>query len=205
MVFSGVDVKRLPANDQYLADPKPPERVVEGEVYNIKIMMSTGEGYFREDGPLKTSVFERNLQRSIGLKTKAGRATYSDIQRRFPTMPFSLRQIGSTRGLLGVKECVAANLIVPIAPCYEMPKELVACYQFTAMVHNGKTISLSNYPLQKGLKSAVGLMDDSVAAKVIAKGKHSSTSWGTYPDLANSISNMSVSSALSNISTNMQS
>jgi hypothetical protein len=48
-----------------------------------------GEGHAREMDT-KCTVFKRNIDQSYGLKMKSSRALYSEIVRRFGTLPFSL-------------------------------------------------------------------------------------------------------------------
>lgn len=73
----------------------------------------------------RTTVFRRNLATSYQLRAKTSRAVYSDISARFPTLPFSLRQLRSVRDLLGVKECVTRSLLIPFDPRFEKRGEFV--------------------------------------------------------------------------------
>eukprot|EP00040_Diaphanoeca_grandis_P027991 m.160580 g.160580 ORF g.160580 m.160580 type:complete len:395 (+) comp31187_c0_seq1:116-1300(+) len=137
-------LNRRPVN---LQEESESFKIVDGEVYDVQISMSTGEGFHRP-GDAKTTVLQRNLAANFQLRGKAGRAVYSDISNRFPTMPFSLRQLTSVKQLLGVKECINHFLLTEFEPTFEKPKHLVAQFRFTAMVHNGKTICLSDHEIQ---------------------------------------------------------
>lgn len=60
------------------------------QVYAFDIVMSTGEGRAREEAA-RTTVYKRAIDRSYQLKLQASRALFSEIQKRFPVHPFSLR------------------------------------------------------------------------------------------------------------------
>eukprot|EP00038_Savillea_parva_P006306 m.162836 g.162836 ORF g.162836 m.162836 type:complete len:404 (-) comp12241_c0_seq1:51-1262(-) len=129
-------------------DPAPARfEFVEGEVYDVNIMMSTGTGSTRLVDE-STTVFKRNLAVQYSLRTKAARQVYSDISKRFPTMPFSVRSLPTTLAALGLKECVGRGLIMPIPTACEASGQIVAQYRFTAILYNGKTISLAEHGME---------------------------------------------------------
>merc|ERR1712178_643925 len=62
------------------------------EVYCIDIVMSTGEGKGKET-ELRSTVFKRVVDSAYNLKTQKARQFISEVNRRFPVLPFSLRSI----------------------------------------------------------------------------------------------------------------
>lgn len=139
-----------------LPPPKPPQEFefVEGEVYDVNIALSTGSGEPRP-GDITTTVFKRDLGQSYQLRAKTARQVFSEITKRFPTMPFSARQLqsedggaGASRCILGLKECVSRGLLIPLDPTEEPAGESVAQCRFTAVLYNGKTIILPSHPMQ---------------------------------------------------------
>jgi hypothetical protein len=112
---------------------------------------------------------------------------YTDISKRFPTMPFSVRQLGTIRELLGLKESVGRGLVVPFPSDSEPVGELVAQYRFTALLHNGKTVSLAEHEIAS-TAVAEGLTDlvlKLLATKPARPAKQSK--WTTNTELATAI------------------
>jgi len=60
------------------------------DAYTFDIVMSTGEGKARET-EARTTIFKRAVDQRYTLKLKASRAVFTEINARFPTMPFTLR------------------------------------------------------------------------------------------------------------------
>ncbi|CAE7589584.1 EBP1 [Symbiodinium microadriaticum] len=60
------------------------------EVYAVDVAMTTGEGKPREQDS-RTTVFKRNVDKNYSLKMKAARAMFSEINKKFPTLPFTIR------------------------------------------------------------------------------------------------------------------
>jgi methionine aminopeptidase len=64
----------------------------ENEVYSIDIMMSTGDGKLRERDT-RTTVFKRETTVGYNLQMKSSKAIFSQINKRFPSLPFTLRYV----------------------------------------------------------------------------------------------------------------
>merc|ERR1712048_439246 len=62
------------------------------EVYCIDVVMSTGEGKGRE-AELRSTVFKRAVETTYLLKTQKARQFISEVNKRFPALPFTLRAI----------------------------------------------------------------------------------------------------------------
>ena len=62
---------------------------------------------------------------------KASRAFFSEVNTRFPTMPFTLRAGDEKAWRMGVVECVKHDLFIEYPVLYEKPEEFVAQYKFT--------------------------------------------------------------------------
>uniref|UniRef100_A0A3P9LX83 Proliferation-associated 2G4, b n=1 Tax=Oryzias latipes TaxID=8090 RepID=A0A3P9LX83_ORYLA len=60
------------------------------EVYAVDVLISTGEGKAK-DGGQRTTVYKRDPNKVYGLKMKTSRTFFSEMERRFDTMPFTLR------------------------------------------------------------------------------------------------------------------
>merc|ERR1712238_32141 len=62
----------------------------QSEVYAVDVAMSTGEGKPRPSGVLRTTVFKRNVEANYRLKMKNSRYLLSEVDKKFPTLPFRL-------------------------------------------------------------------------------------------------------------------
>ncbi|KAI5364150.1 Putative peptidase M24, Zinc finger, PHD-type, Zinc finger, FYVE/PHD-type, creatinase/aminopeptidase [Septoria linicola] len=81
-----------------------------GEVWGLEIGVSTGNGKVKTL-PKRTTLHRRTTT-TYGLKRPSSRATLSEIQKRFGTFPFSLRQLESEKdGKVGVIECVRGGVV----------------------------------------------------------------------------------------------
>merc|ERR1712194_295985 len=91
---------------------KPEEFEFEmNEVYVIDVVISTGEGNPKESD-FKTTVFKRAVENTYNLKTQKARQFISEVQRRFPALPFTLRAIeDETMAKVGVSEAKRHQLL----------------------------------------------------------------------------------------------
>merc|ERR1712228_961993 len=72
----------------------------QAEVYAVDVAMTTGDGKVRP-GELRTTVYKRNVEVNYRLKMKASRYVLKEVDRKFPTLPFTLRHFeekASTHG-----------------------------------------------------------------------------------------------------------
>lgn len=109
------------------------------EVYAIDVVLSTGEGKPRQLDERHTQVYKRALDRNYNLKMKASRAVFSEINKRFPTMPFAARALvqegeGDAKCRLGLVECLGHELLHPYPVLWEKPGDLVAHFKFTVLL-----------------------------------------------------------------------
>merc|ERR1711920_1183450 len=73
----------------------PDEKVDEfefgmNEVFCIDVVCSTGEGKGKET-EIRSTVFKRAVEQNYILKTQKARQFISEVNRRFPALPFTLR------------------------------------------------------------------------------------------------------------------
>merc|ERR1719164_18360 len=108
--------------------------------------MSTGEGKPKAMDN-RTTVFKRNVEAKYSLKMKASRQFFSEVNARFPTMPFTLRAGDEKGWRMGVVECVKHDLFIEYPVLFEKPEEFVAQYKFTALLMpSGKTARITQGP-----------------------------------------------------------
>merc|ERR1711912_3206 len=99
------------------------------EVYCIDIVMSTGEGKGKET-ELRNTVYKRAPETTYNLKTQKARQFISEVNRRFPALPFSLRQIEDEQvARVGVSEAKRHELLDEYPVLKEREKEFVAQFK----------------------------------------------------------------------------
>eukprot|EP01037_Dinobryon_pediforme_P041530 gene41530-51348_t len=83
------------------------------EVFALDVAMSSGEGRPRDSG-LRTTVHKRAVERKYSLKNKSSRAFFNEVNRRYPTLPFSVRALPDEKAAkMGVRECVTHQILMP--------------------------------------------------------------------------------------------
>ncbi len=118
----------------------------ENEVYALDIVMSTGEGKPKE-GENRVTVFKRALDQNYSLKMTASKYVFSEINKRFPTFPFTLRALDESRAKLGITECLKHDLFHVYPVIYEKAGEFVAHLKTTVLIQSSGTKRLNAHPL----------------------------------------------------------
>jgi len=146
----------------------PEEKVEEftfelNEVYCIDVVMSTGEGKSRE-AELRSTVFKRAVETSYNLKTQKARQFISEVNRRFPALPFTLRAIEEPQvALIGVSEAKRHELLEEYPVLKEKAEEFVAQFKFTVLLLPGGTKKITGLPFgdaEKRIVSACEVKDE---------------------------------------------
>lgn len=76
---------------------------------------------------LRTTVFKREMDVQYNLKSKHARAFFSVVNKKYPTLPFSIRGFEDLTGAkVGVKECQEHDLLMPYPVLTDKPGEIVA-------------------------------------------------------------------------------
>merc|ERR1711972_1159626 len=138
------------------ADEKVDEFEFEmNEVYCIDIVMSTGEGKGRAT-ELRNTVYKRAVETSYLLKTQKARQFISEVNLRFPALPFTLRAIEDEQvARVGVSEAKRHELLDEYPVLKEKDKEFVAQFKFTVLLLPGGTKKITGLPLGDGEKQLV--------------------------------------------------
>ena len=125
----------------------------QNEVYAIDVALSTGDGKARP-GELRTTVFKRNVEANYRLKMKASRYVLSEIDKKFPTLPFTLRHFDDERqAKMGVTECVAKGLLTPYPSLFEKKGEFVAHFKCTVLLLPSGTTRVTGLDLPDYFKT----------------------------------------------------
>jgi curved DNA binding protein len=121
----------------------------ENEVYSIDIVTSTGEGKPKLLDEKQTTIYKRAVDKNYHLKMKASRFIFSEINQKFPVMPFSARALEEKRARLGLVECVNHELLQPYPVLHEKPGDLLAHIKFTVLLMPNGSDRVTSHPIQQ--------------------------------------------------------
>ena len=157
---------KAPSKDDVESEEKLAECTFEqNEVYAVDIAMSAGDGIARP-GDLRTTVYKRNVEQQYSLKMQASRALLAEVDKNFPTLPFTLRHLQDVRkAKLGIQECVAHGLLIPY-PCMHDHSGAVAHFKCTVLLLPGGTNRITGLELPSYLTTSK--VPDEETAKVLA-------------------------------------
>jgi len=115
------------------------------EVYAIDILISTGEGKGREQ-EARTTVYKRK-DVSYNLKMKTSRAFFSEVDKKYEFMPFTLRGFeDEKKAKMGVVECSKHDLVEPFTVLWDKAGEFVAQFKFTVLLMPNGPMKITGLP-----------------------------------------------------------
>lgn len=118
----------------------------EGDVYAVDIVMSTGEGKTREMD-LRPTIYKRAVDENYSLKLQASRKVFSEINSKYPALPFTIRALEDKHVRFGLSELEKHGLINSYPVLYERPGELVAQFKYTVIVGPSGAQRITEQPL----------------------------------------------------------
>ena len=129
----------IDGNKCVLNRPDPDNKVEdlefqENEAYAIDLVVSTGDGKSKIVDEKETTIYKRALDMEYSLKLKASRQIISEISKKYPIMPFTIRQLDSKQTRLGMVECVQHGLLNSYPVLYEKQGEYVAQIKSTVLL-----------------------------------------------------------------------
>jgi len=117
------------------------------EVYAVDVALSTGDGRARP-GDYRTTVYKRNVEANYKLKIKSSRALLSEVDRKFPALPFTLRSFQDEgQAKFGVNECLNHGLLIPYPSLHEKHGAQVAHFKCTVLLLPSGTTIVSGLPM----------------------------------------------------------
>jgi len=124
----------------------------QGEVYAVDVAMSTGDGKARP-GELRTTVFKRNVETNYKLKMKSSRYVLSEVDKKFPTLPFTLRHFADEKqAKMGITECVSHGLVTPYPSLHQHSGD-VAHFKCTVLLLPSGTSRVTGLSLPEYFKT----------------------------------------------------
>ena len=138
----------------------------QAEVYAVDVAMSTGDGKARP-GELRTTVFKRNVEKQYLLKVKASRQVLAEVDKKYPTMPFTMRHLTDLRtAKLGINECIAHGLLTPYPSLHEYSGK-VAHFKCTVLLLPSGTSRVTGLDLPPYFKTDT--QPDEETGKILAE------------------------------------
>jgi len=130
------------------------------EVYAVDILVSTGEGKGREQDA-RTTVYKKK-DTVYNLKMKASRQFFSEMEKKFSNMPFSLRSFDEEKkARMGVIECAKHDLVEPFTVLYEREGEFVAQFKFVVLLMPNGPLKITGLPFESAnYKSELSVQDE---------------------------------------------
>merc|ERR1711972_1215511 len=111
------------------------------------VVMSTGEGKGKET-EMRNTVYKRAVDTAYNLKTQKARQFISEVNRRFPVLPFTLRSIEDEQvARVGVSEARRHELLEDYPVLKEKDGQFVAQFKFTVLLLPGGTKRITGLPL----------------------------------------------------------
>jgi len=138
----------IDGNDVIINKETPEQKVEEyefmpGDVFGLDIFVSSGEGKPKE-GEFRTTVYKREIDQQYNLKSKSARAFFTELNKKYPTLPFSIRSFeDSTGAKIGVLECLKHDLLTPYHVLVEKTGEFVAQFKSTIVIQQRSTVALT--------------------------------------------------------------
>ena len=113
-----------------------------GDVFGLDVYVATGDGKCRL-AEMRTTVFKRALENTYLLKTQSARNFLTEVNQRYPSLPFSMRSFEDlTQAKIGVKHCVDHELLEPFEVHEVRKGERVASFKATIAITAGGTLVL---------------------------------------------------------------
>lgn len=131
------------------------------EVYSLDIAMSTGEGKAIERDTRET-VYKRQVDVDYKLKMKTSRQVFSEINKSYPTMPFTLRALSDPkRSRMAMTEMLKHNLLTPYPVLYEKDDAIVARCSLTVLVTANQTVVVTKNEMPR-LECGIMMEDEEI-------------------------------------------
>jgi len=144
------------------------------QVWAIDIVMCSGDGKPKEVDD-RVTVYKRAVETTYMLKGKLSREVLSDINKRFPTFPFTIRAFDEKKVLFGIKECFEHNLVHRFPILHEKAGETVAHFKFTALITANGTIKVTGLPADPSKWSSTHSVEDAEVKALLSSSTSSNS------------------------------
>jgi curved DNA binding protein len=138
-----------------IPNKKTPEHMVHeypiesAQVWTLDIAFSTGKGKLKERD-VRPSIFKVALDSNYTAKMESARELAREVDTRYQTFPFGVRNLETKKARLGLSEMVKHGMVSPYPVLYEKDGETVAQFKVTLLVTPKKIERITGIPMQKG-------------------------------------------------------
>ncbi|CAH1773839.1 unnamed protein product [Owenia fusiformis] len=137
------------------------------EVYALDMLISTGEGKGRERDA-KPTVYKKS-DSTYSLKMKASRQFFSEMDKKFSTMPFTIRSFEEEKkAKMGVVECLKHDLVEAFPVLYERDGETVVQMKFTVLLMPNGPMKITGPTFNPDLYKSEYKIEDEEINKLLA-------------------------------------
>ncbi|CCW71514.1 unnamed protein product [Phytomonas sp. Hart1] len=119
------------------------------QVWTLDIVMSSGKGKLRELNA-RPYIYKTALESNYTLKMESARELEKEIESKFMTFPFAIRNLESKKTRLGLNEMLKHNAVVPYPVLYEREGTVVGHFKITLMITNKRIEPITGLKMQKG-------------------------------------------------------
>eukprot|EP00300_Choanocystis_sp_HF-7_P023898 c25286_g1_i1.p1 GENE.c25286_g1_i1~~c25286_g1_i1.p1 ORF type:complete len:406 (+),score=108.48 c25286_g1_i1:38-1219(+) len=123
--------------------------IEENEAYSMEFSFTTGEDGKCSNKDGVVTVYRRAVEVTYMLKLKASRQLFSEINTKYPSLPFNFRDLEDKLGSaarLGIKEIVEHDLLIPYPSVVDKAGEFIATFKCTCLVLPSGVIRLTEAP-----------------------------------------------------------
>ena len=118
----------------------------------------------------KTTIY-RKTDENYQLKMKASRVLFSDIDKKFANMPFTLRALDNEqKARMGVVECVKHKLLEPYSVLYDKDNEIIAQFKFTVLLMPSGSHKITGLSFDPSICESEHSIEDESLKTILAKG-----------------------------------
>ncbi|KAF5225686.1 metallo-peptidase Clan MG Family M24 [Trypanosoma cruzi] len=104
-----------------------------GQVWTLDIVMSSGKGKLKERD-VRPTVYKVALDSNYAMKMESARELQREIEAKYQTFPFALRNLETKRARLGLSEMLKHGAVVPYPVLYERDGEVVGHFKITLLI-----------------------------------------------------------------------
>lgn len=119
------------------------------QVWTLDIVMTSGKGKLKEHDA-RPSIYKVALDSNYTMKMESAKELQKEIEAKFQTFPFAIRNLETKKARLGLNEMVKHEAVIPYPALYERDGEVVAHFKITLLITNKRIEPITGLKLQKG-------------------------------------------------------
>ncbi|EPY20099.1 methionyl aminopeptidase [Strigomonas culicis] len=118
------------------------------QVWTLDIVMSSGKGKLKERDP-RPCVYKVSLESNYNVKMESAKEVQKEIDTKFMTFPFAIRNLESKKARLGLNEMIKHGAVVPYPILHEREGEVVGHFKTTLLIGKKKLEMITGLKPQK--------------------------------------------------------